>query len=136
MARNSAAVTTVAKAPIVPFCMVEDAAPVKISAGVRTYYVPNGIRQSQSQWKWKGDGEHQRVNKRKTYRVDHVGDAILQYHIGRHDHRVVDVIIVALDSHCDRRARLGCKDTPVHQIRQVAGEVWYNMACKQARSRG
>lgn len=59
MARNSAAVTAVAKAPIVPFSMVEDAAPVKIwGAGVRTYYVPNGICQLQSQWKRKGDEEH------------------------------------------------------------------------------
>jgi len=42
MARNSAAVTAVRKAPIVPFGMVEDAAPMKTWGGVRTYYVPNG----------------------------------------------------------------------------------------------
>jgi hypothetical protein len=46
MTRDSAAVTTVPKVPIVPLCMVEDAAPVKTGgAGARTYYVPNGIRQ-------------------------------------------------------------------------------------------
>lgn len=37
MARNSAAATAVTKAPIVPFGMVEDAAPMKTWVGVRTY---------------------------------------------------------------------------------------------------
>jgi hypothetical protein len=52
MARHSAAVTAVTKAPIVPFSMVEDAAPMKTwGADVRTYYVRNEICQLQSQWK-------------------------------------------------------------------------------------
>jgi hypothetical protein len=38
MARNSAAATVVVKVPIVPFCIVEDAAPMKTwGVGVRTY---------------------------------------------------------------------------------------------------
>jgi hypothetical protein len=76
------AVTTVTKAPIVPFGMVEDAAPVKIWVGVRTYYGPNGIRQPQSQSKWKGRWGTSTIQQEKTYLVDHVGYAILQYRIG------------------------------------------------------
>lgn len=80
MARNSAAATAVVKAPVVPFCIVEDAAPVYTwGAGVRIYNVSERDSSATVSLGVGNRWETSTSQQEKTYLIDHVGDAILQY---------------------------------------------------------
>ena len=92
------------KAATVPFGIVEDAAPRKSwTEGERTCKEASGnpLVTISAELGKEVTCNNKTSQQEKTDLVDDVGHTIVQYQIGRHDHRVVDEIIVALNGHCD-----------------------------------